>query len=121
MLAHLYSKVWEAFLGNAAAVILIGSPGDAFTCDYFVKRSCETTIVKPHTGTSINPGGLGLSAGDAYHTRPTLTHADLYNLPPGVGYVFLHGLADPIRAAFPGYYTDPVLSRRARHDPYVRW
>lgn len=121
MLAHLYSKVWEAFLGNAGAIILIGSPGDALTCDYLVKRSCETTIVKPHTGTSLNPGGLGLSAGDAYHTRPTLTHSDLYNLQAGTGFIWLHGLADPIPAAFPGWYTDPALSRRGRRDPYARW
>jgi len=79
------------------------------------------SIIKPHSGTSFNPGGLGLSAGDAFHTRPTLTHADLYNLRPGTGFIFLQGLADPIPAAFPGWYTDPVLSRRGRRDPYVRW
>lgn len=121
MLAQLYSKVWEAFLGNASAIILVGAAPDAFTCDYLVKRSCEMTIVKPHTGTSLNPGGLGLSAGDAYHTRPTLTHSDLYNLQPGTGFIWLHGLADPIPASYPGWYTDPVLSRRGRRDPYVRW
>ena len=59
------------------------------------------------------PGAIGLSAGDVFHTRPTLTHADLYNLQPG-----LHGLADPIPAVFPGFDTEPVLARR---DPYVRW
>ncbi|MGA8614893.1 MAG: TraM recognition domain-containing protein [Xanthobacteraceae bacterium] len=121
MLKHLYSDVWESFLGNAGAIILVGSPGDATTCDYLVKRSCDRTIIKPHSGTSMNAGGVGTSAGDAYHTQATLTHADLYNLKPGTGFIWLHGLADPIPAAFPGYYTDRVLSRRARRDPYVRW
>jgi type IV secretory pathway TraG/TraD family ATPase VirD4 len=121
MLEQLYSKAWDAFLGNASAIILVGSPGDHTTCDYLVRRSGERTIVMPHSGTSQNPGGFGTSAGDAYHTRPTLTHADLYSLKPGTGFIWLHGLADPIPAAFPGYYTDPVLSRRARRDPYIRW
>jgi type IV secretory pathway TraG/TraD family ATPase VirD4 len=122
MLKHLYSDVYEAFLGNAAAIILIGSPGDATTCDYLVRRSCETSIIKPHTGTSANPGGgIGISGGDAFEIRPTLTHADLYNLKPGTGFIWLHGLADPIPAVFPGYDADLVLSKRARRDPYVRW
>jgi hypothetical protein len=38
--------------GNAGAIILIGSPGDQTTCDYLVKRSCKTTTIKPHSGTS---------------------------------------------------------------------
>jgi type IV secretory pathway TraG/TraD family ATPase VirD4 len=120
MLKHLYGEAWEAFVGNAGAIILVGSPGDHTTCDYLVKRSAETTIIQPHVGSSINQGGIGLSAGDAYHTRPTLSHGDLYNLKPGTGFVFLHGMADPIPAAFPGYYATP-LARRARRDPYVRW
>lgn len=70
---------------------------------------------------SINPGGIGQSGGDAYVTRRTLSPNDLYDLKPGTGFVFLTGLADPVPAVFPGYYTDPVLSRRARRDPYVRW
>jgi len=121
MLEQLYGKVWEAFLGNASAVILIGSPGDAMTCDYFVKRSGEKSVEMPHRGWTENPGGGGSSGGGGYHTRPTLSHAELYNLQPGVGFVFLHGMADPVPAVFPGYYTDPVLSRRARSDPYQRW
>jgi hypothetical protein len=121
MLERLYSKVWEAFLGQASAIMLVGPAPDAFTCEYLVKRSCDTSIIKRHTGTSFNPGGIGLSAGDAYHTRPTVTHADLYNLAPGTGFCWLAGMADPVPTAYPGHYTDPVLSRRARRDPYVRW
>lgn len=121
MLKQLYGEAWEAFVGNASVISLIGSPGDHTTCDYLVRRSGEKTIVQPNSGTSFNAGGVGLSATDAYHTRSTLSHADLYNLPPAVGYIWLHGLADPIPAVFPGYYTDRVLSRRARRDPYVRW
>lgn len=122
MLKHLYGEAWEGFVGNAGAIILVGSPGDHTTCDYLVKRSAETTLIQPHVGSSINQGGgIGQSAGDAYHTRPTLSHGDLYNLKPGTGFVFLHGLADPIPAAFPGYYATRPLARRARRDPYVRW
>jgi type IV secretory pathway TraG/TraD family ATPase VirD4 len=121
MLKQLYSDAWEAFLGNAGAVILIGSPGDATTCDYLVRRSCETSIIKPHTGQSTSGGNVGTSGGDAFEKVPTLTHADLYNLKPGTGFIWLHGLANPIPAVFPGYDTDPVLSKRARRDPYVRW
>jgi type IV secretory pathway TraG/TraD family ATPase VirD4 len=121
MLAHLYSKVWEAFLSQASAIILVGSPGDKFTCDYLVDRSCDTTFIQPNAGWSVNPGGFGITGGGGYHTGRTLTAHDLYNLKPGTGFIWLAGLADPIPAAYPGYYTDPVLSRRARRDPYVRW
>lgn len=123
MLEHLYGKVWQSFLANASAVILVGSPGDEFTCSYFVNRACDTTIIQGNRGWSLNPGGIGLSAGDAYHTQRTLTAADLYNLKPGTGFVFLNGLADPIPAVFPGYYTnhDRTLASRARRDPYQRW
>ena len=120
MLKQLYSDAWEAFLGNAGAIILIGSPGDATTCDYLVRRSCGTSVVKPHTGTSTNPGGVGTSGGDAFEVRPTLTHADLYNLKPGTGFIWLHGMANPTPAVFPGYYTDPVLSKRARQSVLSR-
>jgi type IV secretory pathway TraG/TraD family ATPase VirD4 len=123
MLKQLYGDAFEAFVGNASVISLIGSPGDQFTCDYLVKRSGEKTVVQPHSGWSVNggAGGMGTSGGGGFHTLPTLSHADLYNLPPGVGFIWLHGLADPVPAVFPGYYTDPVLSRRARRDPYVRW
>jgi type IV secretory pathway TraG/TraD family ATPase VirD4 len=125
MLEQLYSKAWEAFLGNAGAIILVGAAPDQTTCDYLVKRSCETTIIKPHTGRNTNPGG-GTSTGDAYEIRPTLTHADLYNLAPGTGFIWLQGQANPVPAAFPGYWSREhpeyrTLSRRARRDPYVRW
>jgi type IV secretory pathway TraG/TraD family ATPase VirD4 len=120
MLKHLYGEAWEAFVGNAGAIILVGSPGDHTTCDYLIKRSAERTIIQPHVGSSINSSGVGLSGGDAYRTQSTLSHGDLYNLKPGTGFVFLHGLADPIPAAFPGYYAT-ALARRARRDPYVRW
>jgi type IV secretory pathway TraG/TraD family ATPase VirD4 len=126
MLKHLYNEAWEAFLGNAGAIILVGAAPDHTTCDYLVKRSCETTIVKPHSGRSTNPGGAGTSSGDAFEIRPTLTHADLYNLPPGTGFIWLQGQADPVPAAYPGYWSREhpeyrTLSRRARRDPYVRW
>ena len=126
MLKHLYQDAWEAFLGNAGAIILVGPAGDQTTCDYLVKRSCETTIVKPHSGRNTNPGGAGTSTGDAFEIRPTLTHADLYGLPPGTGFIWLQGESDPVPAAFPGYWSRAhpeyrLLSRRARRDPYVRW
>jgi type IV secretion system protein VirD4 len=121
MLKQLYGEAWEAFVGNASCISLIGSPGDHTTCDYLVRRSGEKSIVQPHSGWSVNPGGGGTSGGGGFITRPTLSHADLYNLQPGTGFIWLHGLADPIPAVFPGYYSDPVLSRRARRDPYVRW
>lgn len=121
MLAHLHSKVWEAFLGQAGAIILVGPPGDKFTADYLSARSGETTIVQPHANWSMNTAGYSLNGGDAYTRRPHLMPGDLYDLKPATGFVWVAGMANPIPAAFPGYYTDPVLSRRARRDPYVRW
>jgi type IV secretion system protein VirD4 len=126
MLKHLYGEAWEAFLGNAGAIILVGSPGDATTCDYLVKRSGETTIIKPQTGSSVSVGGVTITGGDTYHQKPTLTANDLYDLPPGTGFIWLAGHADPAPAAFPGYWSREhpeyrILSRRARRDPYVRW
>jgi len=119
-LAEHYERAWEAFLGQAGAVVLVGSAGDKFTADYLSARSGEMTIRQPHVGWSLNPGGAGLSSGDAYSRRPYLMPQDLYDIPPGQGYIWLAGLADPIPACFPPYYDDPVLSRRARANPYYR-
>jgi type IV secretion system protein VirD4 len=119
-LAQHYEKLWEAFLSQAGAVVLVGSAGDKFTADYLSARSGETTIVQPHAGWSMNPGGVGLSTGDGFTRRPYLMPQDLYNIPPGQGYIWLAGLANPIPAAFPPYFEDPVLSRRARANPYYR-
>jgi type IV secretory pathway TraG/TraD family ATPase VirD4 len=121
MLAHTYSKVWEALVGQAGAIILVGPAPDKFTADYLSARSGTTNFVQPNAGWSMNPGGTGMSGGDGYKSRPYLMPQDLYSIPAGQGYVWLSGLANPVPAAFPGYYTDPVLSRRARRDPYVRW
>ena len=108
-------EAWEAFLGNAGAIILVGSPGDHTTCDYLVRRSCERTIVMPHSGTAHNPGGVGTSAGDAYHTRPTLTHADLYSLKPGTGFIWLQGWPIRSRPPFRGTATPEIRCCRAAH------
>jgi type IV secretion system protein VirD4 len=119
-LAQHYDRGWEAFLSQAGAIVLVGPAGDKFTADYLSARSGETTIVQPHAGWSLNSGGTGLSAGDAFTRRPYLMPSDLYGIPPGQGYIWLAGLADPIPAAFPPYFTDPVLKRRARANPYYR-
>jgi type IV secretory pathway TraG/TraD family ATPase VirD4 len=126
MLKHLYGEAWEAFLGNAGAIILVGSPGDATTCDYLVKRSGETTIIKPQPSSSVSVGAVTVSTADVYHQKPTVTANELYDLKPGTGFIWLAGHADPVPAAFPGYWTREhpeyrILSRRARRDPYVRW
>ena len=121
MLAHMHAKVWEAFLGQAGAIILVGPAPDKFTADYLCARSGDTTIIQPNAGQSINPGGIGFSGGNAFGQRPYLKPQDLYDLKPGTGYIWLAGMGNPVPAAFPGYYTDPVLVRRARRDPYVRW
>jgi hypothetical protein len=121
MLKQLYGEAFEAFLGNASAIILVGSPGDQTTCDYLVGRSGEKSVEMMTPSWQSHAGGGSWSVGRHYQTMPTLSSGDLYNLPPGVGFIWLHGMADPIPAVFPGYYTDPVLSRRARTDPYARW
>ena len=72
---------------------------------------------------AVNPGGVGLSSGDAYTRRPYLMPQDLYEIPRGQGYIWLAGLASPIPAAFPPYFDErhwPELKRRARANPYYR-
>jgi type IV secretion system protein VirD4 len=123
MLKQLYSDAWEAFLGNAGAIVLVGSPGDKFTADYLCARSGETTIRQPNVGLSLNSAGVGLSSGEGYGRRQYLMAQDLFGLkasPVPTGFIWLPGLASPVPAAYPGYYTDPVLSKRARRDPYYR-
>ena len=71
----------------------------------------------------MNPGGVGLSSGDAYARRPYLMPQDLYNIPPGQGYIWLAGLANPIPACFPPYFDKrywPELKGRARANPYYK-
>jgi type IV secretion system protein VirD4 len=119
-LHQLYENGWENFLGMAGAVALVGPPGDAFTAEYLSKRSGEKTICQPNVGISINPGGVGLSNGEAYTRRQYLMPMDLYDLQPGFGFVWAAGLANPIPAYFPPYWDVERLNRRARANPYYR-
>jgi type IV secretory pathway TraG/TraD family ATPase VirD4 len=119
-LREIYGAGWEVFFSQAGAVIQVGAPADKFSADYLSARSGENSIRQPNVGLSINPGGLGMSEGEAYTRRPYLMPQDLYNLKPGYGYVFLPGLANPVPACFPPYWTNPTLNRRARPNPYYR-
>jgi type IV secretion system protein VirD4 len=119
-LHQLYENAWENFLGQAGAVVLIGAPADKFTADYLSSRSGERTICQPHAGLTLNPGGVGLSNGEAYTRRPYLMPMDLYDLQPGHGFVWAAGLADPIPAYFPPYWDVDRLNKRARANPYYR-
>jgi type IV secretion system protein VirD4 len=119
-LREIYGNGWEVFFSQAGAVIQVGAPADKFSADYLSARSGETTIRQPNAGLSINPGGIGMSEGEAYTRRPYLMPQDLYNLKPGYGYVFLPGLANPVPACFPPYWKNPTLNRRARPNPYYR-
>jgi type IV secretion system protein VirD4 len=120
-LKHHYGDGWEAFFGQAGAVILVGSPGDDFTADYLAKHSGDLTMRQPSAGLNLNPGGVGLSSGEAYGRRQYLMPQDLRNIRRGEGYIWLAGLNDPIPAVFPPYYADPLrpeLAQRARANPY---
>lgn len=119
-LHEIYGAGWEVFFSQAGAVIQVGAPADKFTADYLSARSGETSIAQPNIGLQLNPGGVGMSEGEAYARRPFLMPQDLYNLKPGFGYVFLPGLANPVPACFPPYWTMPTLNRRARPNPYYR-
>jgi type IV secretory pathway TraG/TraD family ATPase VirD4 len=119
-LHELYSHAWEAFVGNAAALALVGAPADRFTAEYLSARSGETTIRQPNAGLQLNPNGVGVSSGEAYTRRRYLTPSDLYDLQPGYGFVWMAGLADPIPAHFLPYWTDPVVSPRGRRNPFYR-
>ena len=119
-LHQLYESAWENFLGQAGAVVLIGAPADKFTADYLSSRSGERTILQPNANMSFNPGGFGLSNGEAYTRRPHLMPQDLYGLQPGYGYVWVAGLSNAIPAYFPPYWDVERLARRARANPYYR-
>jgi type IV secretory pathway TraG/TraD family ATPase VirD4 len=122
-LKQLYSDAWEAFLGQAGAVILVGSPGDDFTANYLASHSGELTMRQATANVSINPGGYGQGSGDGYNRRQYLMPQDLRNIRRGEGFVWLAGLNDPLPAMFPPYYDDPLrpeLKRRARANPYYR-
>jgi type IV secretory pathway TraG/TraD family ATPase VirD4 len=120
-LKQLYSDAWEAFFGQAGAVILVGSPGDDFSANYLAAHSGEMTIRQPNAGVNLNPGGAGWSWGDAYARRQYLMPMDLRNIRRGEGYIWLAGLNDPLPAMFPPFYDDPLrpeLKKRARANPY---
>ena len=119
-LHQLYESAWENFLGQAGAVVLIGAPADKFTADYLSSRSGERTILQPNANMSFNPGGFGLSNGEAYTRRPHLMPQDLYGLQPGYGYVWVAGQSNAIPAYFPPYWDVERLARRARANPYYR-
>jgi type IV secretion system protein VirD4 len=119
-LKQLYGDGWEAFLGQAGAVILVGSPGDDFTANYLARHSGELTMRQPNVGMNMNTNGTGLSFGEGYGRRQYLMPQDLRNLGRGEGYIWIAGLNDPIPAAFPPYYEHPVLKQRARSNPYYR-
>jgi type IV secretion system protein VirD4 len=117
-LALHYGNSWENFMGQAGCVVLIGPPADKFTAEYLSSRSGENTILSPTANMSMNPGGVGLSNGEAYTRRRHLMPQDLYALQPGFGYVFAAGLSNAIPAYFPPYFDVALLNRRARHNPW---
>jgi type IV secretion system protein VirD4 len=119
-LHQIYETGFERFLGNAAATVLVGAAPDKFTADYFSSRSGERTILTPNAGFSINPGGFGMSAGEAYTRRAHLMPQDLYRLQRGFGYVWVRGLSNAIPAYFPPYWDVEQLAKRARRNPYYR-
>jgi type IV secretion system protein VirD4 len=119
-LHQLYENNWETFSGSAAAVVLVGPAPDEFTANYLSSRSGERTILTPNAGTSFNPGGFGMSAGEAYTRRAYLMPQDLYRLEKGFGYVWVKGLSNAIPAYFPPYWDVAQLAKRARRNPYYR-
>ena len=115
-----YGDGWETFFGQAGAVILVGSAADDFTATYLAGHSGELTLRQPNVGLSLNGGGVGLSSGEGFGRRQYLMPQDLRNIRRGEGYIWIAGRNDPIPAMFPPYYDDPVLSRRARANPYYK-
>ena len=111
-LRQLYDHAWENFLGNAAAVALVGPPADQFTAEYLAKRSGEMTICQPNVGTNLNPGGVGLHNGEAYTRRQYLMPHDLYGLQPGYGYVWVAGLSNAIPVYYPPYFDIDLLAAK---------
>jgi type IV secretion system protein VirD4 len=120
-LAQTYETTgWENFFGQAGAVVLVGPPADKFTAEYLAPRAGEMTIRQPNVGMTLNPGGIGLSNGEAYTRRQYLMPMDLYGLQPGYGYVWVAGLSNAIPAYFPPFFDVDQLNRRARANPYYR-
>jgi type IV secretion system protein VirD4 len=119
-LKAIYGDNWETFFGMCGAKILVGSAGDDFTAEYLSKHSGELTMRQPNVGLSLNPGGVGLSSGEAYGRRPFLMPQDLRNINNGEGYVWIAGMNNPIPAIYPPYHDDPVLKLRARANPHYR-
>jgi type IV secretory pathway TraG/TraD family ATPase VirD4 len=120
-LADHYGKTgWENFIGQAGCVILVGPPQDKFTADYLSSRSGEKTILTPNASTSLNPGGAGMSSGEAFTRRNYLMPQDLYGLQPGFGYVWVAGLSNAIPAYFPPYWHVDRLRERARANPLYK-
>src|SRR5271156_4032645 len=120
-LKTLYGDGFGTFLGQAGAVILVGSVTDDFTAEYLARHSGELTMRQPTAGLNLNPGGVGWSWGDAFTRRQYLMPQDFRNINKGEGYIWLAGLNDPIPAMFPPYYDDPLrpeLKKRARANPY---
>ena len=122
-LKQLYGDAWEAFLGQAGAVILVGSAADDFTANYLAnslgrdvrapadcQREHQSRRLRYGYGRRLRPAAISDAAGPAQH-------------PPGRGSIWLAGLNDPLPAMFPPYYDDPLrpeLKRRARANPYYR-
>lgn len=116
-----YGDLWENFLGQAGAWVLVGPPADKFTADYLSARSGEMTIKQPNVGSNLNAGGgMGLSSGQGYSRRPWLMPDDLYEIQPGFGYVWATGLRGAIPAYFPPYFDVAQLNARARRNPYYK-
>jgi type IV secretory pathway TraG/TraD family ATPase VirD4 len=118
-----YDDGFGTFLGQAGAVILVGSVTDDFTANYLAAHSGEMCVRQPSASANINPGGFGTGTGDIFTRRQYLMPQDLRNINKGEGYIWLAGLNDPIPAMFPPYYDDPLrpeLARRARANPWYR-
>jgi type IV secretion system protein VirD4 len=111
---------WEVFFSQAGAVIVVGSVADDFSARYLSDHSGDLTIEQPNVGLSIGASGVGLSTGTGYYTRKNLLPQDLRKIPHGEGYIFIAGQNDPIPAIFPPYFADPVLSARARKNPFYK-
>ena len=124
-LKQLYGDAWEAFLGQAGAVILVGSPADDFTARTTSPTTRgELTTRQPTAECNINPGRRGWTWGDIFTAPISELPQDLRNIRRGEGYIWLAGLNDPLPAMFPPYYDDPLRPelkrRRARTNPYYR-
>ena len=119
-LKQIYEHGWENFVGQAAALALVGAPADRFTAEYLSARSGEMTICQPNAGLQLNPNGVGMSSGEAYTRRRFLMEQDLYGLQPGYGYVWVAGLSNAIPVYFPPYWDVEATAAVARKNPYYR-